>query len=62
MIDALDEQKRQFVDGIPECGADALRMALCSYNYKGKSYRLGWLCVYVIIKVSHIGCGGYVFT
>lgn len=35
MATALSEQKRQFADGIPECGADALRMALCSYNFKG---------------------------
>ena len=35
MAHALAEQKRQFADGIPECGADTLRMALCSYHFKG---------------------------
>lgn len=27
--------ERDFPLGIPECGADALRFALCSYNYSG---------------------------
>lgn len=35
MTEALAEQKKQFAGGIPECGADALRMALCSYSFKG---------------------------
>ncbi|NXL69018.1 SYVM protein, partial [Chordeiles acutipennis] len=33
-------QRRQFPHGIPECGADALRMALCSYNVHGDDLRL----------------------
>lgn len=36
MSHAFSEQKRQFSDGIPECGADTLRMALCSYHFKGE--------------------------
>lgn len=27
-------QQEEFPDGIPECGADALRFALCSHNFK----------------------------
>ncbi|NXW54165.1 SYVM protein, partial [Eurystomus gularis] len=33
-------QRRQFPHGIPECGTDALRMALCSYNVHGDDIRL----------------------
>ncbi|NXK01333.1 SYVM protein, partial [Corythaixoides concolor] len=33
-------QRRQFPHGIPECGADALRMALCSHNVHGDDIRL----------------------
>ncbi|NXG40538.1 SYVM protein, partial [Dromaius novaehollandiae] len=33
-------QKRQFPHGIPECGADALRMALCSHNVHSDDIRL----------------------
>lgn len=29
-------QKKDFPKGIPECGADALRFALCSYKAQGK--------------------------
>ena len=29
-------QKKDFPDGIPECGTDALRFALCSYDFKCK--------------------------
>ncbi|KAF6038038.1 VARS2 [Bugula neritina] len=34
------EQKKQFSSGIPECGSDALRMALCSYDFKGASINI----------------------
>ena len=30
--------ERDFPLGIPECGADALRFALCSYNYSGNVF------------------------
>ncbi|NWU98979.1 SYVM protein, partial [Upupa epops] len=33
-------QRLQFPHGIPECGTDALRMALCSYNVHGDDVRL----------------------
>ena len=29
-------QTQDFPEGIPECGADALRFALCSYDFKCK--------------------------
>lgn len=32
---ALAELRKNFANGIPECGADALRMALCSQSFKG---------------------------
>ncbi|XP_021239608.1 valine--tRNA ligase, mitochondrial-like [Numida meleagris] len=37
---ASEGQKRQFPHGIPECGADALRLALCSHNAHGDDIRL----------------------
>lgn len=30
----LNANKKMFPNGIPECGADALRMTLCSHNIK----------------------------
>uniref|UniRef100_A0A8D0F2H2 valine--tRNA ligase n=2 Tax=Strigidae TaxID=30459 RepID=A0A8D0F2H2_STROC len=36
----LTVARRQFPHGIPECGADALRMALCSHNVHGDDIRL----------------------
>ncbi|NXT94003.1 SYVM protein, partial [Anhinga rufa] len=33
-------QRHQFPHGIPECGTDALRMALCSHNVHGDDIRL----------------------
>ncbi|XP_074023573.1 valine--tRNA ligase, mitochondrial, partial [Numenius arquata] len=37
---AMEGQRRQFPHGIPECGTDALRMALCSHNVHGDDIRL----------------------
>ncbi|XP_054663415.1 valine--tRNA ligase, mitochondrial [Grus americana] len=37
---ATEGQRRQFPHGIPECGTDALRMALCSHNVHGDDIRL----------------------
>uniref|UniRef100_A0A8C1J6J5 Valine--tRNA ligase, mitochondrial n=1 Tax=Cyprinus carpio TaxID=7962 RepID=A0A8C1J6J5_CYPCA len=34
---AMEAQKKDFPKGIPECGTDALRFALCSYKAQGKS-------------------------
>ncbi|NXV57898.1 SYVM protein, partial [Molothrus ater] len=34
-------QSRQFPQGIPECGADALRLALSSHNAHGPEIRVG---------------------
>lgn len=31
-------QKQDYPDGIPECGVDALRFALCSYMNQGKIF------------------------
>lgn len=31
----LPPQKRDFPEGIPECGTDALRFALCAYTAQG---------------------------
>ena len=30
-----DGQRKDYPQGIPQCGTDALRFTLCSYNYKG---------------------------
>lgn len=32
---AKEGQRRDFPNGIPACGTDALRFMLCSYNFKG---------------------------
>ena len=32
---ARDGQKKDFPQGIPECGTDALRFTLCAYDFKG---------------------------
>ncbi|XP_071583004.1 valine--tRNA ligase, mitochondrial [Heliangelus exortis] len=40
LLVATKGQAQQFPHGIPECGADALRMALCSYNAQGDDLRL----------------------
>ncbi|XP_071276542.1 valine--tRNA ligase, mitochondrial isoform X2 [Agelaius tricolor] len=38
---AQEGQSRQFPQGIPECGADALRLALSSHNAHGPEIRVG---------------------
>ncbi|NXD32236.1 SYVC ligase, partial [Spelaeornis formosus] len=46
VIDPLDViagvtlQKRDFPEGIPECGTDALRFALCAYTAQGRDINL----------------------
>uniref|UniRef100_A0A8C2T2E2 valine--tRNA ligase n=1 Tax=Coturnix japonica TaxID=93934 RepID=A0A8C2T2E2_COTJA len=42
--------KRQFPHGIPECGTDALRLALCSHNAHGDDIKLD---VAAILKQRH---------
>ncbi|KAM3657975.1 LOW QUALITY PROTEIN: valine--tRNA ligase, mitochondrial-like [Ammospiza maritima maritima] len=38
---AQEGQRRQFPQGIPECGADALRLALITHNAHGPELRVG---------------------
>ncbi len=42
---ARDAQKRDYPDGIPECGTDALRFALCAYTGQGRDINLDVLRV-----------------
>jgi len=42
---AMDGQKTDFPDGIPECGTDALRFALVSYTSQGRDINLDILRV-----------------
>lgn len=37
---AIAGQKQDFPNGIPECGADAMRFALCSYNLQNRDINL----------------------
>ncbi|XP_036411227.1 valine--tRNA ligase, mitochondrial isoform X2 [Megalops cyprinoides] len=37
---AMEAQRRDFPRGIPECGTDALRLALCSYKIQGEDISL----------------------
>lgn len=37
---AKDGQKKDFPNGIPQCGTDALRFALCAYSAGGR-YHIG---------------------
>jgi valyl-tRNA synthetase len=42
---AKDGQKKDFPSGIPECGTDALRFALCAYTAQGRDVNLDVLRV-----------------
>ncbi|KAI3385758.1 hypothetical protein SNEBB_003893 [Seison nebaliae] len=42
---ALDGQSKDYPSGIPECGTDALRFALCSYTSQGRDINLDVLRV-----------------
>ncbi|XP_066593698.1 valine--tRNA ligase-like isoform X1 [Prorops nasuta] len=42
---AIDGQKRDYPQGIPECGTDALRFALCAYTTQGRDINLDILRV-----------------
>uniref|UniRef100_A0A4W4GSG5 Valine--tRNA ligase n=1 Tax=Electrophorus electricus TaxID=8005 RepID=A0A4W4GSG5_ELEEL len=37
---AMEAQRKDFPEGIPECGTDALRFALCSYKAQGEDISL----------------------
>lgn len=37
---AVAGQKEDFPNGIPECGSDAMRFALCSYNLQSRDINL----------------------
>lgn len=37
---AVEGQKRDYPQGIPECGTDALRFALCAYTTQGRDINL----------------------
>ncbi|XP_043285478.1 valine--tRNA ligase isoform X1 [Venturia canescens] len=37
---AIEGQKRDYPQGIPECGSDALRFALCAYTSQGRDINL----------------------
>jgi len=40
IVKARDGQKKDFPKGIPECGTDALRFALCTYSGGGRDINL----------------------
>ncbi|CAB0037005.1 unnamed protein product [Trichogramma brassicae] len=42
---AMEGQKKDYPSGIPECGTDALRFALCSYTSQGRDINLDILRV-----------------
>ncbi|OAD54863.1 Valine--tRNA ligase [Eufriesea mexicana] len=42
---AMEGQKRDYPQGIPECGTDALRFALCAYTMQGRDINLDILRV-----------------
>lgn len=42
---AIAGQKQDFPSGIPECGTDAMRFALCSYNLQSRDINLDILRV-----------------
>ncbi len=44
---AQDGQKADYPNGIPECGTDALRFALCAYTSQGRDINLDVLRVQV---------------
>ena len=42
---AIEGQKVDYPNGIPECGTDALRFALCAYTSQGRDINLDVLRV-----------------
>ena len=45
IVKAKEGQKQDFPEGIPECGADAMRFALCAYTAQGRDINLDVLRV-----------------
>ena len=48
-------QKADYPDGIPECGTDALRFALCAYTAQGNFH----IYCYLLLDVSYYFTGSY---
>lgn len=40
IVKAAEGQKRDFPNGISECGTDALRFALCAYTAQGRDINM----------------------
>ena len=40
LVKAMEGQKQDYPQGIPECGTDALRFALCAYTAQGRDINL----------------------
>ncbi|NXW88046.1 SYVM protein, partial [Alopecoenas beccarii] len=53
VITGATPQRRQFPHGIPECGADALRMALCAHNVHGNVPKCPQMSPTVSPTMSH---------
>lgn len=45
LVKAMEGQKQDYPQGIPECGTDALRFALCAYTTQGRDINLDILRV-----------------
>lgn len=47
-------QKEDYPEGIPECGTDALRFALCAYTAQGSSLiMISVLFVFIVSIISN---------
>jgi len=49
---AQQGQKSDYPNGIPECGTDALRFALCAYTSQGELICLLFLFPYLFLEVA----------
>ncbi|XP_072226905.1 valine--tRNA ligase, mitochondrial isoform X2 [Leuresthes tenuis] len=47
---AMEAQRKDFPKGIPQCGTDALRFALCSYKMQGQDISL---CISQVLSYRH---------
>ena len=52
---AISGQKKNFPKGIPQCGTDALRFALCAYSGRGMSRAISsrWILMYCLPRSRH---------